>query len=261
MRGLIIGFLLGILVSLNYYFLYAWVNPTSNPPSGGGLIQTQPGSSFPLILTTSTIVNSGNLVVQNGNVGIGTTNPQYRLDVAGDIRGQNNLYISGNVGIGTTAPTDKLHVEGVIKTRTFPANDNTPGLAGFAWESRSSGGGTIRWVMWTAPVGGGWGVPPNSLSLYKYPDIVSVLTILPTGNVGIGTTNPTARLEVNGTLKFTGGKGPFCIFANACPNGWVDKGLGGYIYDRGGGATCPYTQGADYNASWTWCHPRICCNQ
>ncbi|MER3407028.1 MAG: hypothetical protein C4278_01185, partial [Patescibacteria group bacterium] len=82
MRGLIIGFLLGILVSLNYYFLYAWIDPTSNPPSGGGLIQTQPESSFPLILTTSTIVNSGNLVVQNGNVGIGTTNPEYRLDVA-----------------------------------------------------------------------------------------------------------------------------------------------------------------------------------
>lgn len=81
------------------------------------------------------------------------------------------------------------------------------------------------------------------------------------GKIGIGTPKPTKQLEVNGTMGFSGGKGPFCIFSNVCPSGWVDKGLGGYIYNSRGGATCPYSVGGAYNDSWTWCHPRICCNE
>ena len=80
-----------------------------------------------------------------------------------------------------------------------------------------------------------------------------------TVNVGIGTTNPGAKLEVNGIMRFTGGSGPMCIFANTCPNGWVDKGLGGYIRSNRG--SCPYTAGSAFNSGWIWCHPRICCNQ
>jgi uncharacterized coiled-coil protein SlyX len=94
-----------------------------------------------------------------------------------------------------------------------------------------------------------------SLVLQKM-DAISVSS---DGNVGIGTTAPGAKLEVNGTMKFTGGSGPMCIFANACPNGWVDKGGGGYIRENSG--SCPYSPGGAFNQDWTWCHPRICCNQ
>lgn len=45
-------------------------------------------------------------VVQNGNVGIGTNNPQQKLQVEG------NTYLTGDVGIGTNAPQQKLHVDG-----------------------------------------------------------------------------------------------------------------------------------------------------
>jgi hypothetical protein len=51
----------------------------------------------------------------NGNVGIGTTAPGYKLTVnGGDIYGTHNLYIAGNVGIGTAGPSYKLHVVGDI---------------------------------------------------------------------------------------------------------------------------------------------------
>ena len=68
----------------------------------------------------------------SSNLGIGTTNPQYKLDVVGDINftgtfrqngdqfvasrwtsgSGDNIYRLSNVGIGTTNPTSKLHVIG-----------------------------------------------------------------------------------------------------------------------------------------------------
>ena len=47
-----------------------------------------------------------------GNVGIGTTNPLYNLDVNGNSNVTGNSYTLGNVGIGTTTPNYSLDVNG-----------------------------------------------------------------------------------------------------------------------------------------------------
>ncbi len=58
----------------------------------------------------------GLTVLNNGNVGIGTTAPANKLEVSG------NSDITGNLGIGTTAPLDKLDVNGSVAIGSLPAN-------------------------------------------------------------------------------------------------------------------------------------------
>jgi hypothetical protein len=86
---------------------------------------------------SANLVSDNNILVDitNDRVGIGTTNPQYKLDVLGDINftgtfrqngnsfvasrwtsgtGDNIYKLDGNVGIGTTNPTSKLVVSGDV---------------------------------------------------------------------------------------------------------------------------------------------------
>jgi len=143
MRKILIGILLGLSLGISFS-LFAWVNPSQNPPSGGGVLQT---SNTGLTINTSTYFISG-------NVGIGTAAPDHKLhiyngylridspglgwrtnqrivsygplsfqpdtDNSGDPyiyflnpAGSATVFIntnSGNVGIGTTAPAQKLNI-------------------------------------------------------------------------------------------------------------------------------------------------------
>ncbi|HMO61502.1 MAG TPA: hypothetical protein PKC39_14690 [Ferruginibacter sp.] len=74
-------------------------------------------------------------ITSTGNVGIGTTNPQYRLDVAGTARISSNLIIDGNLGIGITDPQYRLHTTvGYFTQRlgvgTIPNNNYALDLVG-----------------------------------------------------------------------------------------------------------------------------------
>src|SRR3989339_57372 len=128
---------------------------------------------------------SGDLVLQ------ATESGAINLRTGGETDANSRLYIAnnGNVGIGTTTPSSKLDVDGTVTMTGFKLT--TSPSAGYVLSSDANGVGTWADVSSTA---GPWTLSGSNL----YPDSTSY-------NVGIGTTAPSAALEVNGNIKITQG--------------------------------------------------------
>jgi hypothetical protein len=200
--------------------------------SGNASWQPLPPSATVWAVSGNDIYNTN-----TGNVGIGTTTPTAKLHVRGGmlvdsssgslrigypssanqwlfntIGGGANLQLwenaagavrmffaaGGNIGIGTTAPAARLDILG--------GNWDTASTEG----DLRIGSATHRLKIGVATGGGGaghatiaaqGGVNALSLGAGTTLDTQRTLTILGTGNVGIGTTAPAAKLDVNGTAR------------------------------------------------------------
>lgn len=138
-------------------------------------------------------------IAGNGNVGINTTSPAYRLDVAGSARVVGNLEMANydltnvnNIAIADPGPTEGLQF---LNTAAGWQIDVSP-------ENRTNMDGNLN-LYGTA----------NDVVIWrptKLKGTASVLTVEGTGNssiagnLGIGTTNPTQRLHVEGNVYVSG---------------------------------------------------------
>ena len=150
----------------------------------------------------ATSMPTDGLFIDHNKVGIGYASPAASTG---------KLIVNGNVGIGTTSPSAKLDVRNghlYVGSETF----NNPGSwastinldgsshARILIEERSSGTQVSLW----AHTGGNAKV--GTISNHNFGIIANggeKITVQPSGNVGIGTSSPGYKLDVNGTSNFS----------------------------------------------------------
>ena len=107
--------------------------------------------------------------------------------------GGNSYLNGGNVGIGTTSPILKLHIVG---TNSLPATSGTAQNGGIRIENGANNG-VLDIGASNATGAPGWIQSTDKADLSQ---TYNLLLNPNGGNVGIGTTNPSAKLDVRGSL-------------------------------------------------------------
>ena len=127
--------------------------------------------------------------------------------------GTNVFYNGGNVCIGTNSPADLLHARSTTNGATVDlvSDGFSNAERGLKILTNTGGSSTVRWKIGTPATSGG---EPNgnigtdfaieSFNLYGTSLGIPFFIERGSGNVGIGTTTPGAKLEVNGASVFAG---------------------------------------------------------
>ncbi|HOF50591.1 MAG TPA: hypothetical protein PLH22_02865 [Candidatus Colwellbacteria bacterium] len=181
-----------IILTIQKSVVFAWQNPTQNPPGGGGSFVIESGAPTNVIY-----------IKADGKVGIGMTNPATKLDVSGGMIKMSKATATDNGSPGLVyVHNDDFLFNGIYINHYgfgFHSPDSeTPGYTG-------------------AYMSGYYG-------LDLFTGGVSRVHILNNGNIGIGTVFPTTYLDIRGNSQAmsASNNGIFNIFSTDATA--IDKG-------------------------------------
>ncbi len=183
--------------------------------SGAIGINGTPSTSFRLDVNGSTRIRGSNPGFNLEGLGNGNVWLFQTVDTDGHFRifGQDNatpgaerltINMNGNIGLGISNPTTRLHVAGDVRSAVGSSGsggrftalnpNNQSALAHFDWIND----GTKDWPRIRY---GGTGEGAINGFLIQGPSDVTKLAILNSGNVGVGTVTPAAKLDVAGNIN------------------------------------------------------------
>lgn len=160
-----------------------------NPFTGSDWSIQTAGSDNTLKFVSGGINGITRMVIDpnNGNVGIGTNNPLAKFHINNDVIGNDSSMVflsNGRVGIGTNSPGGQLEIAGNLTLLRFSEASS----GGYRGEISNSGG--------KASLGLANGAQNTQVFLNS-----SGYSYFNGGNVGIGVSSPSAKLDVLGKTK------------------------------------------------------------
>ena len=166
---------------------------------GSLLLKSSNGERRNFYHNTSSTNSHNYMIWQNTGMYIGGPSITFRTNGGTAGIGENRLKIDekGNVGIGTNEPSQKLHIQGSPWTGIKIQDVTKTGGRGV--KNEYIDGNNDGWEMF---FGGHYpGQPLRFRSINKGQVGVDVFTLYDNGNIGIGTTSPSAKLDVEGKIK------------------------------------------------------------
>jgi len=123
----------------------------------------------------------------------------------------NNLYVDQKIGIGTYSPSGKLHIyelSGTVHSSTngtmILEHGNNGGASSIIFKSKVNKGSDYGYIQYQDSSSVNAGGEEAKLIIGTQNDNNDDIILLPSGNVGVGTTGPSEKLDVSGSIKLSG---------------------------------------------------------